>query len=358
MAKIITMYKQEKAETLQKPRAAVKKPVPKKAVTESAKGEKPAVKKRSGSLNSPRKDTVKTVELPKTTQTVRSTDVRTAEMPRATDRTSSTNSAVSLPNQTNLDQNIEMQKNDYKIINMEQVRANPEFRALISAANSNLEVMGYNEHGLRHVGYVSKTTGNILRELGFDNRTIELGAIAGFIHDIGNAINRTHHGPVGAAIAYDILARMKMNPTEITQIIGAIGNHEEQTGWPVGPISSALIIADKSDAHRSRVGRKTTDDLHGRVNMAIKKNYITVDKVKKVIRLFIFMDTQISATMEFLQIYITRMAMCEKAAYRLGCSFELIINKTVINRQGGPPSSVTLDASERNVSEESNGIAD
>lgn len=239
-----------------------------------------------------------------------------------------------------------------KPITLEMVKGNIEFRKLIDTANTNLEVMGYTEHGLRHVGYVSKTTENILKELGYDGRTVELGAIAGWIHDIGNAINRKHHGLTGATLAFDVLSRMRMDIGEIAQIIGAIGNHEEETGLPVNPISAALIIADKSDAHRSRVRKKNFDmsDIHDRVNMSIKKNYLAVDKEKRVIRLVIYMDTT-SATMEYLQIYLTRMVLCEKAASFLGHTFELVINGAVINRQR-PTAAVHLKAGEKEVSEE------
>jgi len=239
----------------------------------------------------------------------------------------------------------------HRQITLIDVKNNGEIIALVDKANTNLEVLGYTEHGLRHVSYVSKTTANILKALGYDERTVELGAITGWVHDIGNAINRENHGLTGALLSYDILARMGMAPTEIAQIIASIGNHEEQIGTPVNTISAALTIADKSDAHRTRVGRRTMNDIHGRVNLSILKNYITVDPVKKVIKLFIYMDTKVSAVMEFLQIYMTRMRLCESAAALLGCSFELIINKTIINRQNQSPESDKLDKSEKNVSE-------
>lgn len=240
-----------------------------------------------------------------------------------------------------------------KILTLEMIRANNEFRKLIDAANTNLEHMGYTEHGLRHVGYVSKTTANILSELGYEERTVELGAIAGWIHDIGNAINRKHHGLTGATLAYDALSRMHMEIDEIALIIGAIGNHEEETGLPVNPISAALIIADKSDAHRSRVRKKTFDynDIHDRVNMAIKKNYLVVDKEKRKIRLVIFMD-DISSTLDYMQIYLTRILLCEKAAEFLGCVFELMINGAVINRQKSVVAEPQLAVGEKEVSEE------
>lgn len=240
-----------------------------------------------------------------------------------------------------------------KTVTLEMIRANNEFRRLIDAANRNLEEMGYTEHGLRHVGYVSKTTANILSELGYDARTVEIGAIAGWVHDIGNAVNRKHHGLTGATIAYSALSRMHMDIDEIATIIGAIGNHEEETGKPVSPVSAALIIADKSDAHRSRVRKDRYDvnDIHDRVNMSIKKNYLVVDREKRKIRLIIFMDER-SSTMEYMQIYLSRIVLCESAAAYLDCVFELVINGAVINRQKPPDTNKPLEAGETQVSEE------
>lgn len=219
-------------------------------------------------------------------------------------------------------------------ITLSDVQNNEEFKSLITASNECLKSLGYTEHGIRHVGYVSKTTANILKTLDYDERTVELGAIAGWIHDIGNAINRKHHGLVGSVLAYEILIRMGMPPDEAALVISAIGNHEEESGTPVNAIAAALILADKSDAHRSRVRRETADrnDIHDRVNLAIKKNYLAIDKANKTIRLVIQMD-ETSATMEYLKIYLSRMVLSEKAAARLGYWFELIINGNVINRR-------------------------
>ena len=240
-----------------------------------------------------------------------------------------------------------------KRITLEDVKSDADIRALIEATNHNLEVMGYTEHGLRHVGYVSRTTANILRELGYDERTVELGAITGWIHDIGNAINRKNHGLTGAGLAFGLLKNSGMDMTEIATVMGAIGNHEEETGIPVSPVSAALIIADKSDAHRSRVRRDRYDlkDIHDRVNMSIKKNSLVVDAKHRVIRLIICMD-ETSALMEYLQIYLSRMILSEKAAEYLGCSFELVINGALINRQTEKPSPVVLTGDEREVSAE------
>lgn len=240
-----------------------------------------------------------------------------------------------------------------KRITLEDVKSDADIRALIEATNHNLEVMGYTEHGLRHVGYVSRTTANILRELGYDERTVELGAITGWIHDIGNAINRKNHGLTGAGLAFGLLKNSGMDMTEIATVMGAIGNHEEETGIPVSPVSAALIIADKSDAHRSRVRRDRYDlkDIHDRVNMSIKKNSLVVDAKHRVIRLVICMD-ETSALMEYLQIYLSRMILSEKAAAYLGCSFELVINGALINHQTEKPSPVVLTGDEREVSAE------
>lgn len=238
------------------------------------------------------------------------------------------------------------------VITLNDVKENEEFKSLINASNDCLHALGYTEHGLRHVGYVSKTTANILSTLGYDARTVELGAIAGWIHDIGNAINRKHHGLTGSVLAYDILIRMGMEPDETAVIIAAIGNHEEDSGTPVNAVAAALIIADKSDAHRSRVRRETADrrDIHDRVNLSIKKNYLAIDKAKKTIRLVIQMDNT-SATMEYLQIYLPRMVLSEKASAFLGYWYELVINGNVINRRK-PVSKVEPKEGETEVSED------
>ncbi len=239
-----------------------------------------------------------------------------------------------------------------KSVTLADVKENDEFKKLIETSNECLKHLGYTEHGLRHVGYVSKTTSNILAALGYDKRTVELGAIAGWIHDIGNAVNRSNHGITGAVLAYGILIRMGMDAGEAAKIVAAIGSHEEETGTPISELSAALILADKSDAHRSRVRRASADrkDIHDRVNLAIKKNYLAVDRSKKIIRLVIIMDDT-SATMEFLQIYFSRMVLSEKAAAYFGYWFELVINGNVINRRK-PAATLKPKAGETEVSEE------
>ena len=170
---------------------------------------------------------------------------------------------------------------------------------------------------------------------------------------MGNSLSRAYHGLTGGALAYGMLVRLGMDPSEAAHISNAISNHEEETGVAGDPLSAALILADKSDAHRSRINKKTYDefDIHDRVNMSIKKNYLVVDRGKKVIRLVIIMDST-SAPMEYLQIYLARMVMCEKAAARLGYVFELVINGVLINHHKRPRGKLTLSSDEDILSQE------
>ncbi len=240
---------------------------------------------------------------------------------------------------------------EYRALVLEDIRENDEIKALISQQSKYLEDLGYTEHGIRHISYVSKTTANILRETGADERTVQLGEIAGWLHDIGNALSRKYHGLTGGALAYNVLARMGMDPAESALIANVIANHEEETGVATSALSAALQLADKSDAHRSRINKRTYDenDIHDRVNMSIKKNYLVVDRNKNIIRLVIIMDGT-SAPMEYLQIYIPRMVMCEKAATYLGYTFELVINGVLINHHKRARGKMVLRSSERELS--------
>lgn len=218
------------------------------------------------------------------------------------------------------------------MVTLKQIKNDEMVKALVKATDRSLDVMNYTEHGERHAGYVSRITGMILSKLGYDERTVELGYIAGYLHDIGNCINRKFHGITGANLAYDILNRMKMPPDEVAIIIGAIGNHEEEIGVPINPVSAALIIADKSDAHKTRVhkGNFNPNDIHDRVNYSIKKNVVEVDAEKKLILSKIYMDNM-SSVMEYFEIYLSRIVISEKAARFLGTSFRLYINDVLIN---------------------------
>ncbi len=218
------------------------------------------------------------------------------------------------------------------MVTLKQIKNDEMVKALVKATDRSLDVMNYTEHGERHAGYVSRITGMILSKLGYDERTVELGYIAGYLHDIGNCINRKFHGITGANLAFDILNRMKMPPDEVAIIIGAIGNHEEEIGVPINPVSAALIIADKSDAHKTRVhkGNFNPNDIHDRVNYSIKKNVVEVDAENKLILSKIYMDNM-SSVMEYFEIYLSRIVISEKAARFLGTSFRLYINDVLIN---------------------------
>lgn len=220
------------------------------------------------------------------------------------------------------------------MITLKDIKDNQEISQLINGANNVLSSIGYTEHGPRHVGYVSTAAAKMLRDLGYPERMVELAAIAGWVHDVGNIINRINHGITGAIILYPILRGMGMPADELTTVISAVGNHEEQNGQPVSPVSAALIIADKSDAHRTRVrrGKYNPEDIHDRVNYSIKKNWVAADPEKKVIRYAMIMDDT-SSVMDFMIIYLSRMIMCEKAADLLGCRFDIVVNDMTVNNQ-------------------------
>ena len=220
------------------------------------------------------------------------------------------------------------------MVTLQDMKQNESIRALIRAGNRYLEAMGYTEHGPRHVSYVSKTASGILRALGYSPREIELAAIAGWVHDVGNSVNRHDHGPLGAVLLLPILRETGMDMADIMEIITAVGNHEEQSGFISSNVSAALALGDKSDAHKSRVrnGQPDVTDIHDRVNFSIQENQVTVDRENHVIRHELTMDAS-SSVMEYLQIYMSRIVMCEKAAKFLKCSFDLVINGQSINNR-------------------------
>ncbi len=224
------------------------------------------------------------------------------------------------------------------MIILEEVKRNESIRALVKAGNRYLEALGYTDHGPRHLSYVSRTASYILKALGYSEREIELAAIAGWVHDVGNSINRHDHGPNGAIMLFPILKDAGMSIPDTVEIITAVGNHEEQSGSVSSAVSAALIIADKSDAHKSRVrnGKPDPTDVHDRVNFSIQKNDVTVDRKSKVIRQSLVMD-QSSSVLEYLSIYMPRIIMCEKAAAFLGQEFQLVINGHAVNNQSPMP---------------------
>ena len=214
------------------------------------------------------------------------------------------------------------------MLTFEMIRNNEEIRAYIEKGNANLGVMGFTEHYLAHAMKVSQTAAGILSELGYGGRKIELARIAGYMHDLGNCINRNDHAHTGALMAMQILRGLGMDPGEIAVVIAAIGNHDEKTGTAVDPVSAAPILADKADVRRSRVrGRDQTQfDIHDRVNYAAVSSALTVDREKKEIELSIELDDTISSVMDYFEIFLGRMLMCRRAAERLGCTFAMKAN--------------------------------
>lgn len=220
------------------------------------------------------------------------------------------------------------------MLTLQDVKQNEDIKAMIRAGNRYLESMGFTDHGPRHVGYVSKTASGILRSLGYSPREVELAAIAGWVHDVGNSVNRHDHGPNGAIMLLPILRDAGMDMNDVMEIITAVGNHEEQSGFVSSAVSAALVLGDKSDAHKTRVrgGKPDPNDIHDRVNFSIQENQVTVDRQARVIRHELTMDRS-SSVMEYIQIYLSRIVMCEKAAAFLHCSFELVINGQTVNNR-------------------------
>lgn len=215
-----------------------------------------------------------------------------------------------------------------QIITLDHVRRDDDVKTYIAKANEQMNALGYTEHGFRHAGIVAETASSIPTSLGLDPRLAELAAIAGYLHDLGNAINRNIHCETGAVMAFTILTRMGMPTEEIAAIIAAIGNHEEELGSPVSPVGAALILADKADVHHSRVQNPNplAFDIHDRVNHAVQHSQLRVDKQAKTINLELETDSQAASVMEYFEIFLTRMLMCRRAADFFGYRFRLVIN--------------------------------
>jgi uncharacterized protein len=208
------------------------------------------------------------------------------------------------------------------------LREDPFIQSLLTRANANLDAAGYTEHGQRHADRVSDLSTRILTDLGYAERTCELGGVAAYLHDVGNVIARDRHHISSAFLAYDHLHGLGMPVEELTPVLSAIGNHEESIGVPVGAVAAAVIIADKSDVHRSRVQNedRASFDIHDRVNWSAVASDLQVDREDRVITLGISIDTAVSTVMEYFEIFLSRMVMCRTAAEKLGCRFELLIN--------------------------------
>ena len=216
------------------------------------------------------------------------------------------------------------------MITLQDVKENTELEALINGAQQYLNEIGYTEHGHRHISIVSKRAGDILEKLGYPERTVELARIAGYMHDIGNCVNRVDHAHSGAIMAYNILKEMKMPVDERTEIMMAIGNHDENTGTAISDISAALILADKSDVHRDRVVNKnlSTFDIHDRVNYAVTNAELEIDEKERKIILNLTIDTNICPVLDYFEIFMQRTMMSKYAAKYLKVWFELVINGT------------------------------
>ena len=211
----------------------------------------------------------------------------------------------------------------------EEIIKNEAIKTYITRADESLGALGYTEHSFAHVMHVAETAGYILETLGYDKRTVELAKIAGYLHDIGNLVNRRDHSQSGAVMAWSILNDMGCDPAEMATIVTAIGNHDEGTGVPVNAVAAAMILADKADVRRSRVRNKdfSTFDIHDRVNYSVKKSALKINEDKTLVKLKLTIDTRYGSVMEYFEIFMQRMLLCRRAAETLGLQFKLIINE-------------------------------
>ena len=214
-------------------------------------------------------------------------------------------------------------KTDYK-----QIRENEEFNLLIEKGNATLNELGYTEHSRKHASKTAETAGKILKELGYGKHKIELARIAGYMHDIGNSINRHDHAHSGAILAYQILKETDMPLKDILVVSTAIGHHDEATGTAVDEVSAALILADKTDVRRNRVQNPNpaSFDIHDRVNYAALSSKLIIHKEKRIIQMELELDDSICTVMDYFEIFLKRMMMCRRAAERLDCKFKLMAN--------------------------------
>ena len=214
------------------------------------------------------------------------------------------------------------------MVTYEELRKDEEIRTYITRADESLCALGYTEHSFAHVTRVAETAAHLLETLQYDAHTVEVARIAGYLHDIGNLVNRTDHSQSGAIIAFRILEHKGMSAADISTIVTAIGNHDEGTGVAVNAVAAALIIADKSDVRRTRVRNAdiATFDIHDRVNYSVTASTLAVNRETATVQLSLEIDTTISPVMDYFEIFLSRLTMCRKAAERLGLSFRLDIN--------------------------------
>ena len=217
-------------------------------------------------------------------------------------------------------------------VTLAEVKADPQVRVYLQKADYYLGIIGYTEHGERHANLVAAVAGGLLEKLGKEKRLAELAGIAGYLHDIGNVVNRDYHAQIGATIAQSILSQLKMATEEIADVMTAIGNHHEEDGDPVSEIAAALILGDKSDVHRSRVRNPALVkfDIHDRVNYAAVNSSLKVDEKRRIISMDVQIDTSVAPVMEYFEIFLSRMLQSRRAAAFLSLEFELLINSTKI----------------------------
>ena len=212
---------------------------------------------------------------------------------------------------------------------LEDLKNNEAINTYIKCADESLSELGYTEHSFNHVTIVADVAGYILETLGYPEREVELARIAGYLHDIGNLVNRENHSLSGAVMAFRILDNLGFDASEIATITTAIGNHDEGTGIPVNHVSAALILADKSDVRRSRVKNedKASFDPHDRVNYSVRKSSLKINEEHTIVKLKLTIDTKYGSVMDYFEIFLERMILCRKAAEKLGMDFKLIINE-------------------------------
>ena len=209
-----------------------------------------------------------------------------------------------------------------------EIKQNEQIRTYIEKADEALAALGYTEHSYAHVTRVAHFAEKIMADLGYPRRMQELAWIAGYMHDIGNVVNRHDHAISGATMAFRILDNMGMDPSDVAAVITAIGHHDDSTAFPVNAIAAALILADKTDVRRSRVRNKdmSTFDIHDRVNYSVERSEVLLDVEAKTITLSLSINTEMCAVMDYFEIFLQRMLLCRRAAEQLGLSFRLEIN--------------------------------
>ena len=214
------------------------------------------------------------------------------------------------------------------MLTYEKIIENEAIKTYIIRADESLGALGFTEHSFAHVMHVAETAGYILQALGYDDRTVEVAKIAGYLHDIGNLVNRKDHSQSGAVMAWSILNDMGCDPAEMATIVTAIGNHDEGTGVPVNAVAAAMILADKADVRRSRVRSKDLSafDIHDRVNYSVRSSRLWISEDRTQIHLQLDVDTQYGSVMDYFEIFMQRMLLCRKAAEKLGLQFKLEIN--------------------------------